>query len=175
MIKIGIVIPTVCGAIFACRFIRDADIGAVSTDAGTTMNIDKVHRLLGHGDEESTRQTAKHLNWVITRGALKPCLACAMAKAKQKNATKASTTLKADEPGGRVFLDLSKVTVSKLDGSDFELKRKWWKIMVDQATGKKWSGFTDTKSGMVENSCEFMHKMKTRGTAIKIIRLDPAR
>ena len=53
-IKFDIVIPTVRGAIFACRFIRDADIGAVSTDAGTTMNIEKVHRLLGHGDEEST-------------------------------------------------------------------------------------------------------------------------
>ncbi len=65
-INFDIVIPTVRGAIFACRFIRDADIGAVSTDAGTTMNIDKAHRLLGHVDEESTRQTAKHLNWVIT-------------------------------------------------------------------------------------------------------------
>ncbi len=83
-----------------------------------------------------------------------------MAKAKQKNVTKASTTPKADEPGGRAFLDLSKVTVSKLDGSDFELKRKWWKIMVDQATGKKWSDFTDTKNGMVENTCEFMQQMK---------------
>ena len=173
-INFDIVIPTVRGAIFACRFIRDADTGAVSTDAGTTMNIEKAHRLLGHGDEESTRQTAKHLNWVITRGTLKPCLACAMAKSKQKNISKTSTSEKADKPGGRVFLDLSKVTVSKLDGSEFELNRKWWKIIVDQATGKKWSDFTDTKSGMVENTCEFMHKMKTRGMAIKIIRLDPA-
>ncbi len=27
---------------------------------------------------------------------------------------------------------------------------------------------------MVENTSEFIHKMKTRGMAIKIIRLDPA-
>ncbi len=63
---------------------------------------------------------------------------------------------KAENPGGTVFLDLSKVTVSRLNGLDFELKRKWWKIMVDQATGKKWSGFTDMKSGMLKapvNSC----------------------
>ncbi len=91
-------IPRVCGEIFACRFICDADIGVVSTDAGTTMNIEKAHRLLGYGDKESTRQTVKHLNWVITRGALEPCLSCTMAKAKQKNVTKASTTPKADEP-----------------------------------------------------------------------------
>ena len=81
-IKFDIVIPTVRGAIFACRFRRDADIGAVSTDAGTTMNIEKADRLLVHGDEESTRETANHLNWIITRGTMWPCLACAMAKSK---------------------------------------------------------------------------------------------
>ena len=53
-ITFDIVIPTVRGAIFACRFIRDADINAASTDVGVRMNIEKAHRLLGHGDEEST-------------------------------------------------------------------------------------------------------------------------
>ena len=122
-ITFDIVILTVRGAIFACRFIRDADINAASTDVGVRLNIEKVHRLLGHGDEESTRHTAKQLGWVITRGNMKPCLACAKAKAKQKNISKESTSPKATEPGGRVFLDLSKVTVSRSDGSNFELKK----------------------------------------------------
>ena len=173
-ITFDIVILTVRGAIFACRFIRDADINAVSTDVGVRMNIEKAHRLLGHGDEESTRHTAKQLGWVITRGNMKPCLACAKAKAKQKNISKQSTSPKATEPGGRVFLDLSKVTVSRSDGSNFELKKKWWKIMVDQATGKKWSEFTDTKTGMVEPTCEWMNQMKAKAMEIKVARLDPA-
>ena len=173
-ITFDIVILTVRGAIFACRFIRDADINAVSTDVGVRMNIEKAHRLLGHGDEESTRHTAKQLGWVITRGNMKPCLACAKAKAKQKNISKQSASPKATEPGGRVFLDLSKVTVSRSDGSNFELKKKWWKIMVDQATGKKWSEFTDTKTGMVEPTCEWMNQMKAKAMEIKVIRLDPA-
>ena len=124
-VTFDIVILTVRGAIFACRFIRDADINAVSTDVGVRMNIEKAHRLLGHGDEESTRHTAKQLGWVITRGNMKPCLVCAKAKAKQKNISKQSTSPKAMEPGGRVFLDLYKVTVSRSDGSNFELKKKW--------------------------------------------------
>ena len=41
--------------------------------------------------------------------------------------------------------------------------------MVDQATGKKWSEFTDTKSEMVEPTCEWMHKMKEKGMTIKVI------
>ncbi len=53
-IKFDIVIPTVCGTIFACQFIQDADIGVASTDAGTKMNIENTHRLLGHGDNNST-------------------------------------------------------------------------------------------------------------------------
>ncbi len=46
--------------------------------------------------------------------------------------------------------------------------------MIDQVSGKKWSNFTDIKSGMVENTCEFIHKMNTRSMAIKVVRLNPA-
>ena len=55
---------------------------------------------------------------------MKSCLTCAKAKSKQKNVYKASVSEKADEPGGRIFLDLSKVTVSQLNGLEFELKDK---------------------------------------------------
>ena len=46
--------------------------------------------------------------------------------------------------------------------------------MVDQSTGKKWSEFTDTKSGMVEPTCKWVHQMKEKAIEIKIVRLDPA-
>ena len=174
VINFDIVILMVHGVIFACRFIQDADINAASTDFGVRLNINKAHRLLGHGDKESTRQTSKQPNWVITHGKMKPCLACAKTKANQKNLSKSSNTPKATELGGRVFLDLSKVTVSRSDGSDFELKKKWCKIMVDQATGEKWSKFTDTKSGMVEPTCKWMHRMKEKGMTIKVVQLDSA-
>ena len=54
-IDFDIVIPTARGAIYACQFVRDAEIAMMSTDAQTKMNIDKAHGLLGHGSEESTR------------------------------------------------------------------------------------------------------------------------
>ena len=66
------------------------------------------------------------------------------------------------------------MTVSRDDGSDFELSRKNWKIIVDKSTCKKWCDFTDKKSGMVESTCEFLHKSKARGMPILIIRLDSA-
>ena len=62
---------------------------------------------------------------------------------------KESTAQKAEVPGERVYLDLSKVTISKSDDKEFELANKWWKVVMDEATGKKWSDFTPNKKGMV--------------------------
>ena len=42
-IKFDIVIPTAKGAIIACRFIRDSDITATSTETGVLMGIEKAH------------------------------------------------------------------------------------------------------------------------------------
>ena len=117
MIDFNIVIPTERGAIFACRFVRGTEIGVVSTDYYTKMNITKAHGLLGHVNGDSTRQTAKHLGWIITHGNLKPYIHCAKSKARQKNIYKAYQSPKAAEPGRRVYFDLFKVTVLRSDGS----------------------------------------------------------
>ena len=55
-----------------------------------------------------------------------------------------------------MYLDLSKVTVAG-DNGVVKLNRKNLKLMVDEFTGKKWSKFTETKSGMVEPTCEFLN------------------
>jgi hypothetical protein len=46
--------------------------------------IEQAHVCLGHMSEDVTRKTAKALNLILTKGTLKPCDACAAAKAKQK-------------------------------------------------------------------------------------------
>ena len=54
------------------------------------MNINEAHRKFGHGHEDAVRKAAKHLGIEITRGTMKPCLACTEARAKQKNVPKVS-------------------------------------------------------------------------------------
>jgi hypothetical protein len=46
--------------------------------------IEKAHAILGHLSKETTRRTAAALGMGITRGTLKTCKSCAIAKAKQK-------------------------------------------------------------------------------------------
>lgn len=53
-IEFDIVIPTPKGSIFACKFVRLAELSAVSADSGVKMSIGKAHCLLGHLHVEAT-------------------------------------------------------------------------------------------------------------------------
>ena len=76
--------PTAKGAIYACKFMQEAEVISTCADVSAQMNINTAHCLLGHRNEDSIRKTAKEMGWVLTRGVLKTCEHCAMAKAKQK-------------------------------------------------------------------------------------------
>eukprot|EP01082_Thalassiosira_pseudonana_P000326 g56.t1 g56 contig1:128372-129499(+) len=175
VINFDLKIPTARGMLLACRFIRDVEIGAASTSTGLKLNIHKAHRLLGHRSEASTRAIAAMLGWTITREHwVRANSVLGKGKTEEYKQESRRVSGKVTVPGELVHLDLSKVTVHEDDGSEFDLNHKHWKILVDAATGKKWSHFTTTKSGMVEPTCEWLNKCKTRGLNVKAIRLDPA-
>ena len=67
-----------------------------NTSAETNNNklsYDKVHAILGHMGQDSTRATARNLGIEITRGTSKQCMSCALSKAKQKNLNRNITTM----------------------------------------------------------------------------------
>ena len=88
-IVFDIVIPTHKGVLYCAYLHRTAEVAAIGPDGNPVppvpMSIVKAHRQLGHCSEANTRAAAKALNWYITRGALKPCQACTIGKARQKN------------------------------------------------------------------------------------------
>ena len=141
-IDFDIVIRTQRGAVFACRFIRDeAELSAGSVEKGPRlkkMNVQKAHDLMGHMHEDQVQKAMNNLEVTLTRGTLGQCKHCAIAKAKQKNVCKESRAKKSSKVCERVYMDLSKVTVGKKDGSACEIHRKWWQKVVDELTGKKW-------------------------------------
>jgi hypothetical protein len=138
------------------------------------VNINMAHCLLGHQNEDSMHETAKELGWVLTCGTLTPCEYCARSKAKQKNVQKESITPKADVPGHRLYLDLSKVMVKSGISENVTINRDNWKVLVCKVTWKKWSDFTLMKRDMVEHTCKHLHKSKTRGITVRYVQLDPA-
>ena len=175
-IRFDIIVRTSKGQLYACRFRRRREVNAISAGKvrkEVKMNIEQAHSLLGHINEDATRRTAHQLGWTLTRGSSKPCEYCAQAKAKQKNVNKRSNHPKETKPGGRVYVDQTKVTVPLSDGTEAKITRKYWTAMVDEATGKKWHWFGKTKKEMVEPICQFMNRMKAKGIPIRIIRMDP--
>jgi hypothetical protein len=73
------------------------------------MTIEQAHTCVGHSSKEVTQQTGKALNWIITRGTLKPCEVCPALKAKQKNIPKTSSmtpsNMKKDE--SQTYLEIA--------------------------------------------------------------------
>ena len=111
----NIVINAPKGALYVGKFSRkggDEVVGGATSKA-PTYNIKKAHELLGHNNENDTRQMASHLGWTITRGPLGVCESCANAKARQKSMPKISTGEKATVINGRWFHDSSTLELHK--------------------------------------------------------------
>ena len=75
----------------------------------------------------------------------------------KKNVEKEAVVPKADKPGHRLYLDLSKVTAKSGALDNVTINCNNWKVMVCKATGKKWSDFTVKKSKMVEHTFKHLN------------------
>ena len=60
-------------------------------------------------------------------------------------------------------MDLLKVTVKSGTSENVSIDHDNLKVVVCKATGRRWSDFTEKKSGMVEHTCEHLHKLKSCG------------
>ncbi len=131
------------------------------------MSIEQAHAILGHVSEGKTWQTAATIGILITRGALKTCESCAIAKAKQKNMNDESKGEKADKYNGRVYHDIATVKESE---SDKSLGRRMvWHIRAKETLNFKRSRFFEAKSNMPKDMCAFIQQEKSCGHPILII------
>jgi hypothetical protein len=109
-----IVIPTEKGMLLGMYLKRQVEIASVVTESKPQkMTVNEAHGKLGHSDEPATRKTAKTLGIQITRGTMKPCEACTVAKAKQKNVPKVSDTEKGIKTERRIFFDIFTIKRAK--------------------------------------------------------------
>lgn len=91
---------------------------------------------------------------------MQACKHCAKSKAKQKNIKKVSMGKKASVQGQRLYLDLSKMTVKTSESEHVTINHDNRKVLVCEATGKKWSHFTATKRSIVQHIYKHLNKLK---------------
>jgi hypothetical protein len=144
---------------------------ATATPAPKRMSVKKAHDMLGHINEKVVRKTAIALGWELTRGTLGVCEPCAEAKAKQKHFPRHPDIPPSTKDENRIYLDIANIKKTKKGPKVYKGN---WRIMVDERTQLKFSDFFDTKNGMVEDTCEQLHRWKESGQGAKIIRLDNA-
>ncbi len=136
------------------------------------MNIERTHAILGHSNEDTTQKTAVALNMQITRGSLKTCEPCAVAKARQMNVNSKSKRKKAEKFNERVYHDIA---IVKKSNNDKKLGCKSvWHVIAEEMVNFKMSKFFVSKSKMPTYMCEYMESEKVQGHPIAIIRQDNA-
>jgi hypothetical protein len=134
------------------------------------MNIERAHAILGHSNEDTTQKMAVALNMQFTRGSLKRCEPCAVAKARQMNVNSKSKGSKAEKFNGRVYHDIA---IVKESNNDKKLGRKSvWHVIAEEMVNFKTSKFYVSNGKMPIYMCEYMESEKVRGQPIAIIRQD---
>jgi hypothetical protein len=175
-ITFDIVIPTKKGRVYAVCFKRQNEIAAIHADGKEekippTLSVNQAHAKFGHCSEALARSTAQQLHIKLLRGSFRPCTACGMGKAKQKNVPK---SVESEQPsiGERMHGDIC--TIKKKEDNKKYVRPNWF-MLIDAATGMKFSSFWTTKSEFIEPTCELMHGWINRGIGLKKIRCDNAK
>jgi hypothetical protein len=152
--------------LFAVRINNKNEMIAATEDQGNTstaakkVDINNTHMLFGHLSEEMTTMTAKRLGWCLT-GEKQKCIHCAIEKVRQTNVNKIINHIVLNKIRERKFLNLAAVMPNKNSDAfvDSSYKR-YWKILVDEASKLKISDFLETKNAMIEPTCEKLFDLK---------------
>jgi hypothetical protein len=133
------------------------------------IDINNAHELYGHLNYASLHPLLISRGYVIYEGGRnkKTCEACAYAKAKAKGVSK-TTSLKANEKGERLFMDISGPYKMSLKGS------KYWLLIVDDKTRKAWSFFVKNKSDAKKVTASLLSMLKGASVVTKYLRCDNA-
>jgi hypothetical protein len=139
--------------------------GEVTTNR-EKMDVNELHRLLGHPGERKTRATGTgdSLNLELT-GKFETCEDCVKGKAKQKNIEKFAEK-KSTKPFEKIYVDISTITATSVGG------KKNWVLIVDEFTNMKWSLFIKNKSDFPSEMLNFIKKISSQGFNVETIRLD---
>ena len=161
------VLRTETGAITAVEMVPRMDHMNITLERGTKININKLHLLLGHACQSTLRKTAS-VYGITLQGDYGVCPDCALAKARQQNVPKETTTI-ATKAGERLYLDISSTKATSFGSA------KFWLLIVDQHTDFCWSAFLQQKNHLADRVLGFIKSLKTNNNIeIENIRCDNA-
>ena len=177
-IVFDIKIKTPKGAIYCMYFKREIAVSTLDSKHGKSVSEQLGHDIMGHMNTPKARESLNYLGYEIIKGSMKPCVSCAEAKAKQRgfpmqvvHHSKPMDNISIPKKAGEeIGIDLSTIKAPK--DSEILVSKPNWRMIADKRTGIKFSGFYETKNGMVEPTCQLIDKWKQEGNEVKKIRCD---
>jgi hypothetical protein len=130
------------------------------------IEINHFHKLLGHPGKEVMKKTSDMYKLKLM-GNVKPCMACNMAKSRQKDVTKV-TAPGHYNVGERLHIDISLVKTTSYGGS------KFWLLIVDEKSNYCWTHFLTQKSDVARLTVSFVKNLAATGKVVKYIRCNNA-
>jgi hypothetical protein len=144
-------------ALAACTLAAQTDI------TKNMIDINDLHKLLGHANIAKTKQTAAVMNLKVT-GTFEECEACGLGKAIKKKISK-SANKDSTKPMERIYVDLTTIQTTSFGN------KKHWVLVVDEFTDMKWSFFLKQKSDLGKTMMNFLRQQKEEGFMVNKIRL----
>jgi hypothetical protein len=119
------------------QILDDVGNSVVITKRGDTIDVNNLHKLLGHCGEVNARLTGKAYGYEVT-GKFDVCEACSVSKARQKTINKewkGGSSIR----GERLYVD-----ISSIKGTSFG-ETKFWALIIDDFSSYCWSYFLKKK------------------------------
>jgi hypothetical protein len=115
------------------------DVGTLvlETKKREMIDVNNLHKILGHCGEVNTRLTGKAYGYVIA-GKFDVCEACSIGKARQKNIKKEWKGRNSIH-GERLYVDISSIKGISFGGS------KFWALIIHDFSCYCWSHFFEEK------------------------------
>jgi hypothetical protein len=140
------------GGLIGVNLKVDIDAALVTGLPEVKVDVNVLHRRLGHPCEVVTKETGVLLGLHVT-GKMETCAECVMAMAKQKGLKKVSLN-KPVAAGERLGFDISYLRNPSFGGS------KYWLLFVDEFTSMKWSLFLRRKTDAIRAVVSFVKDLK---------------
>jgi len=153
------------GGLIGVKLNVDTDAALVTGLPQVKVDVNVLHKRLGHPCEMVTKETGVLLGLHVT-GKMEACTECVMAKAKQKGLKKTSSN-KSIIPGERLGFDISYLRNPSFGGS------KYWLLFVDECTSMKWSLFLRRKTDAIRAVVSFVKDLQAGNPdMVKFLRCD---
>ena len=142
---------------------EELNVGLVRRGA---IDVNQLHRALGHPGEDLVRATAAHYGWKL-RNKMEPCEDCMLAKSRQKDVSKKPSE-KSEAVGERLMIDTTSVKATSIGGA------KYWLVIMDDKSDFVWSYFLSKKSDQVQHVINLIKDLTARNHPVRNIRCDNA-